>query len=210
MDKKKETNELTEQEIREIIEMIEDESYIDEYETTWDDARTFIGVKEDLDGCSASYYYVENDIHNTIEPAYENHKLNVGEYVIIFKNYGDGDIVDLKILKISECSLPNENLQDELISAIQTIVEDEVDLPDDVDEQFNKDWTDDEVVEEIESQLESEEYIEVDGTIYPADDWEYVVESLFNGDEPDEDSYTKMDRYEVAQELANGIELGGY
>lgn len=208
MDKKKETNELTEQEIREIIEMIEDESYIDEYETTWDDARTFIGVKEDLDGCSASYYYVENDIHNTIEPAYENHKLNVGEYVIIFKNYGDGDIVDLKILKISECSLPNENLQDELISAIQTIVNDEVFTLD--DDEFEKEWTAEQIVEEIEDQLESDEYIKVDGTIYPADDWEDVVESLFNGEEPDEDSYTKMDRHEVAQELADRIDLGGY
>ena len=208
MDKKTLNNELTEQEIREIIEMIEDESYIDEYETTWDDAITFIRVKEDLDGCSASYYYVENDIHNTIEPAYENHKLNVGEYVIIFKNYGDGDIVDLKILKNSECSLPNENLQDELITAIQTIVNDEV-FTWDVDE-FEKEWTAEQIVEEIEDQLESDEYIKVDGTIYPADDWEDVVESLFNGEEPDEDSYTKMDRHEVAQELADNIDLGGY
>ena len=126
MDKKTLNNELSQQEIREIIEMIEDKSYFHVIETIRDDARTFIRDKEDLDGCSASYYNVENDIDNTIEPAYENHKLNVGEYVIIFKNYGDGNIVDLKILKNSECSLPNENLQDELISAIQTIVNNEV------------------------------------------------------------------------------------
>ena len=259
MDKKTETNELSNKEIREIIEMIDDESYSDDYETTWDGRVTYIRVNEDSDGCSAYYGYDEYGPRHSIEPAYEIHKLMVGDYVIGFNNYGDGDITGLKIFKNSECSLPNGklndtittviqslsnsndgdyvikfskfncdnisglqikcacektipngNMQDELISAIQTIVEDEVNLPDDVFEQFNKDWTDDEVVEEIESQLESEEYIEVDGTIYPADDWEYVVESLFNGDEPDEDSYTKMDRHEVAQELAYGIDLGGY
>ena len=210
MDKKTETEELSNKEIREIIEMIDDESYSDDYETTWDGRVTYISVNEDSDGCSA-YYGSDGDGPTlSIGLAYEIHKLIVGDYVIGFNNYGDGDITGLKIFKNSECYLPKGNMLKKLISAIQTIVEDEVNLPDDVFEQFNKDWTDDEVVEEIESQLESEEYIEVDGTIYPADDWEYVVESLFNGDEPDEDSYTKMDRHEVAQELAYGIDLGGY
>ena len=257
MDKKTETNELSNKEIREIIEMIDDESYSDDYETTWDGRLTYITVNEDSDGCSAYYGYDEAGPRHSISPAYETHKLIVGDYLIEFNNYGFGDITDLKIFKNNECSLPdgklndiltsviqslsnsndgdyvikfakfncdnisglqikcacektipNANMEVELISAIHTIVEDDV-LPDDGDEQFNKDWTEDEVVEEIESQLESSEYIKVDGTIYPADDWEYVVESLFNGDEPDEDSYTKMDRYEVAQELAEGIEFGG-
>ena len=210
MDKKKETNELSQQEIREIIEMIEDESYNDDYETTWDGRVTYISVNEDFEGCSAYYGYDEDGPRHSIASAYEIHKLEVGDYVIGFTNYGDGYITGLKILKNNECFLPNGNMKDELISAIQTIVEDEVYLPDDGDEQFNKDWTAEEIVEEIEDQLESDEYIKVDGTIYPADDWEYVVESLFDGEEPDEDSYTKMDRHEVAQELADNIDLGGY
>ena len=209
MDKKTETNELSNKEIQEIIEMIEDESYSDDYETTWDGRVTYISVNEDSDGCSA-YYGSDGDGPTlSIGLAYEIHKLIVGDYVIGFNNYGDGDITGLKILKNSECYLPKGNMLKKLISAIQTIVEDEVDLPDDVDEQFNKDWTSAEVVEEIESQLESEEYIKVDGTIYPADDWEDVVELLFDGAEPDEDSYTKMDRHEVAQELADNIDFGG-
>ena len=44
MDKKTETDELSNKEIREIIEMIDDESYSDDYETTWDGRVTYISV----------------------------------------------------------------------------------------------------------------------------------------------------------------------
>lgn len=250
--------ELSENVIHKIIEMIENESY-DDYETTWDGRVTYIRVNEDSDGCSAYYGFDEDGARHSVAPAYEIHKLKVGDYMIGFNNYGEGNICDLKIeknsvctlpagkfednltsavqnlsksedgdyvIKFSKCkgdniseleimstcekSIPNKNLQDELISAIQAIVDNKVYLPDDGCEQFNKDWTQDEIVEEIESQLESDEYIIVDGTIYPADDWEDIVESLFNGEEPDEENYSKMDRHDVAEELAFGIDCGGW
>lgn len=258
MEKNNEKLELSEKEIREIIEMLENSSYDDYYETSWDDKVTYICVNEDSDGCSAYYGFDEDGPRHSVSSPYEKHKLAVGDYVIEFTNYGNDEINDLKIFKNNVCALPegnlqdnlacfmqeianredgnyvfkftkcegdiikdlkissicektisNDNLKDDLVSAIQEIVDTEVEFPDG-DDQFDADWTEEEIIEEIENQLEADEYIEVDGTIYPADDWEEIVERFFEGEEPDEDSYKKLDKHEVAKYLADGIDIGGW
>lgn len=202
--------ELSEQEIQDVIEMIEEESYSDDYETEWEGKVTYIRVNEDSDGVSAYYEFDEDGPSHSVSDAYEKYKLEVGDYTLEFKNYGDGNIDDLVIYKRCKCNLEDGALKDNLLSAISEIVSSEVSLPDDGSELFDADWTDEEVVEEIESQLSSHEYIEVNGTIYPADDWDNVVESVFGGEEPDEDSYTRMDKHEVAKDLAFDIDCGGW
>lgn len=190
--------------------MIDNGSYDDDCDVTYDGKRTSIIVDEDLDGCSAYYRCDIDDARHSVSPAYEIHKLMVGDYLIEFDNYGNGNVSCLQITSTCTKNIPNVDLKNELRSAIQTIVSDEVELCDTIDEEFNNDWTEEEIVEEIESQLESYKYIKVDGIIYPADDWEDIVESLFDGEEPDKDRYTTMDKHEVAEQLAEDIDCEYY
>lgn len=204
--KKTKKRDLTELEMNGLIRMIKNDSYDDNYVTDWDGRVTFIGINEDFDGCSAYYGFDEDGPRHSVEPPYENHTLEVANITLEFKNYGEGNIIDLKISEDSEYTLPNGELQDELLSAIVDVVNDYVEYGGDGSEQFEHDWTHDEIVEEIESNLMACEYIKKDEKIYPADDWDKVIKYLFDGEEPNEDAYTSMVPHEVAEELADKID----
>jgi len=206
MGMEKKSRVLSELEMNGLIRMIENESFEDDYDVTWDGRVTYIRVSEDSDGCSAYYGFDEDGPRHSVASAYEDHKLSVGDITLEFTNYGNGDICNLEISEECGYTLPEGELYDELVSAIEEVVNSDVELPDDGYKQFNEDWTYSEIVEEIEDNLSSDDYIMVEGTIYPADDWEDIVESLFDGEEPDEDRYDRMTKHEVAENLASNID----
>lgn len=210
MDKKS----LTAEQVKNVLDKLAAEEFVYSEEPFFSERTTWIYVN-DYDGpVKACYYYKQDGIKNSAPSV--NVCFRIVAAGLTFSCSSDYEDLDDWVLESDEFAMPEDSdLLNTLTDALsQHLPEFEygvrdyaMDKYDDYCLDLEDEWTEEEIIEEIEKELTYSQYVEIDGKIYPVEDsLEETLEE--HGLDIDSEGYAVLTPREAAAALAEDIDMG--